>query len=180
MSPEAHRDRLLAILKRESWVPGRVKLASGRTSDFYIDVRKSAFLPEAAFLMGEVLFPPVRALDVHAVGGMAVGAIPLVDAVVHASHHAGAPIPGFFVRKETKGHGLEKRIEGRFESGWRVAILEDVVTSGESALGAADAVEAASGIVAGVIALVDRLEGGAAAIRARGYSFESIYTRKDF
>jgi len=180
MSPESHRDRLLAILKRESYVAGRVKLASGRMSDFYIDVRRSAFLPEAAFLIGEALFPRVRALDVRAVGGMAVGAIPLVDAVVHASHHAGAPIQGFFVRKETKEHGLGKRIEGRFESGWRVAILEDVVTSGESALGAAGAVEAAGGIVAGVIALVDRLEGGAEALRARNYPFESVFTRKDF
>ncbi len=111
---------------------------------------------------------------------MAAGAIPLVDAVVHASHHAGAPIPGFFVRKETKEHGLGRKLEGRFERGWRVAILEDVVTSGESALGAADAVEAAGGIVAGVVALVDRLEGGAEAIRARGCPFESVYTRKDF
>jgi len=180
MSPEPKPDRLLEILRHESFVPGRVKLASGRMSDFYIDIRKSAFLPEAAFLIGEALLPRVRALDVRAVGGLAVGAIPLVDAVVHASHHAGAPIPGFFVRKEAKEHGLGRKLEGRFESGWRVAILEDVVTSGESALGAADAVEDSGGIVAGVIALVDRLEGGAEAIRARGYPFETIYTRKDF
>jgi orotate phosphoribosyltransferase len=174
------RDDLLAILKRESYVPGRVRLASGRESDFYIDVRKSAFLPEAAPLIGEALLGRVAPLAVNAVGGMAVGAIPLVDAVVHASLRAGRGIPGFFVRKETKGHGLGKKIEGRFERGWRVAILEDVVTTGESALQAADAVKEAGGVVAGVIALVDRLEGGADAIRARGHGFDAIYTRKDF
>ena len=177
---DSPHDRLLAILKRESYVPGRVRLASGRESDFYIDVRKSAFLPDAAPLIGESLLVRVEPLAVDAVGGMAVGALPLVDAVVHASARAGRGSPGFFVRKETKGHGLGKKIEGRFESGWRVAILEDVVTSGESALLAADAVNEAGGLVAGVIALVDRLEGGADAIRERGYRFDAVYTRKDF
>jgi orotate phosphoribosyltransferase len=172
--------KLLAILRRESYVPGRVKLASGRESDFYIDIRKSAFLPEAVQLIGDVLYDRICGLDVDAVGGMAVGAIPLVDAVVHASCGGPRRIPGFFVRKEAKGHGLGKRIEGRFESGNGVAILEDVVTTGESALQAAEAVETAGGRVLTVVALVDRLEGGADAIRAKGYGFNAVFTRKDF
>ncbi|MFQ5459140.1 MAG: orotate phosphoribosyltransferase, partial [Myxococcota bacterium] len=134
---DAKRQRLLEILKRESYVPGRVRLASGRESDFYIDIRKSAFLPEAAVLIGDVLGARLASLDIDAVGGMAVGAIPLVDAVVHARARGEAPLPGFFVRKATKGHGLGKRVEGRFKKGDRVAILEDVVTTGESSLQAA-------------------------------------------
>jgi orotate phosphoribosyltransferase len=177
---EAAHAKLLAILRRKSYVPGRVRLASGRESDFYIDVRKSAFLPEAARLIGEVLYERLRTLAPDAVGGMAVGAIPLVDAVVHASGAGPVGLPGFFVRKEAKGHGLGKRIEGRFEAGDRVAILEDVVTTGGSALEAAAAVEAAGGRVLTVLALVDRLEGGAEAIRAKGYGFEAVFTRKDF
>lgn len=172
--------RLLEILRRESYVPGRVRLASGRESDFYIDVRKSVFLAEAAALIGEILWERVEAHGLDAVGGMAVGAIPLVDAVLQASLRRRRPVEGFFVRKAAKGHGLQKRIEGRFAKGYRVAILEDVVTSGESSLGAADSVEAEGGKVALVLALVDRLEGGAEAITARGYAFESVFTRRDF
>lgn len=177
---DAGQEQLLEILKRESYVPGRVRLASGKESDFYIDVRKTAFLPEAVSLIGEVLYARVKALALDAVGGMAAGAIPLVDAVVHASVREKEPIPGFFVRKAAKGHGLGKRIEGRFSKGDRVAILEDVVTSGASSLGAAEAVEAEGGTVVLVLALVDRLEGGREAVAARGYAFEAIFTRGDF
>jgi orotate phosphoribosyltransferase len=172
--------RLLEILRRESYVPGRVKLASGRESDFYIDVRRSSLLPEGAHLIGRVLFERIRPLQLDAVGGMAAGAIPLVDAVVHAAYREKAPVPGFFVRKAAKGHGLGKRLEGRFEKGYRVAILEDVVTTAGSSLDAAGAVEAAGGSVALVLALVDRLEGGGEAVTARGYPFEAVFTRADF
>ncbi|MDP3937342.1 MAG: orotate phosphoribosyltransferase [Deltaproteobacteria bacterium] len=177
---DPRHERLLEILKRESYVPGRVKLASGRESDFYIDVRKSAFLPEAASLIGEVLYDRVEPHALNAVGGMAVGAIPLVDAVLHASMRRENPVQGFFVRKAAKGHGMQKRIEGRFAKGYRVAILEDVVTTGDSSLGAAESVEAEGGTVALVLALVDRLEGGREAITARGYPFEAVFTRRDF
>lgn len=177
---DPRHDRLLEILRRESYVPGRVKLASGRESDFYIDARKSAFLPEAATLIGEALCDRLEPHGLDAVGGMAVGAIPLVDAVLHASMRRKSPLEGFFVRKAAKGHGMQKRIEGRFAKGQRVAILEDVVTSGESALAAADAVEAEGGTVALVLALVDRQEGGREAVAARGYPFEAIFTRRDF
>ncbi len=177
---DAGYEQLLEILKRESYVPGRVRLASGKESDFYIDVRKTAFLPEAASLIGEILYARLKPLSLDAIGGMAAGAIPLVDAVVHASLRGKGPIPGFFVRKAAKGHGLGKCIEGRFSKGDRVAILEDVVTSGESSLGAAEAVEAEGGTVVLVLALVDRLEGGREAVAARGYPFEAIFTREDF
>jgi orotate phosphoribosyltransferase len=111
---------------------------------------------------------------------MAAGAIPLVDAVIHAAYRQKEPVPGFFVRKAVKGHGLGKRLEGRFEKGYRVAILEDVVTTAESSLDAARAVEAAGGAIALVLTLVDRLEGGREAVTARGYPFEAIFTRTDF
>jgi orotate phosphoribosyltransferase len=176
---DSTHQRLLEILKRESYVPGRVKLASGRESDFYIDVRRSSLLPEGAHLIGRVLFERIRPLRVDAVGGMAAGAIPLVDAVMHAAYREKTSVPGF-VRKAVKGHGLGKRLEGRFEKGYRVAILEDVVTTAESSLDAARAVEAAGGSIALVLALVDRLEGGREAVTAQGYPFEAVFTRADF
>jgi orotate phosphoribosyltransferase len=177
---ESDEKDLLEILRRESYVPGQVKLSSGRVSDFYIDVRKTAFLPEAAHLIGRLLYEKVKPHRADAVGGMAVGAIPLVDAVVHESFRGDRPVPGFFVRKVAKGHGMGRKLEGRFEKGWRVVILEDVVTTGESALDAATAVQEAGGTVLLILALVDRQEGGGEAISAQGYSFEAVFKRSDF
>ena len=134
-------------------------------------------------LAGELLLAKLLAsgAPVEAVGGMAVGAVPLVSAVLSAAAHqdAATPLVGFFVRKEAKKHGLGRQIEGAFRSGMTVALVEDTTTTGGSTLEALDLVEAAGGKVARVLCLVDRSEGAAEAFAARGVKLEALFTRSD-
>jgi orotate phosphoribosyltransferase len=180
-SLDAARRELLELIVRVSFKKQRVVLASGRESDFYLDLRTTLMRPRGVALAGQLVLAKLMAGPwVDAVGGMAVGAVPLVSAVLAAAAADPAtPLVGFFVRKEAKGHGLGRRIEGGFAPGQRVALLEDTVTTGGSTLEALEAVEAAGGRVARVLCLVDRGEGAAAAFAARGLALEALYTRAD-
>ena len=166
----SQRDQLIRLLATRSARRGRFTLASGRESTLYIDARLTTMSPEGLALIGPL---GIAALDtrpwpVEAVGGLTLGADPIAYAISYASALAGTPLRAFTVRKEAKAHGTGKLIEGPFHSGDRVAIVEDVVTTGASALKAAEAVRAAGGQVAGVLALVDREEGGREALEAAG------------
>lgn len=180
----ADRDRLRALLLEHSVRWGEFTLASGKKSDLYIDARVTLMLPEGLSLAGKLLLEQIDArfspADLDAVGGMAVGAVPLVSAcLVHAaSHPRWRGLRGFFVRKEAKGHGLGKRVEGAFRQGDRVVLLEDVVTSGGSSKLAADAVAEAGGQVRRVVTIVDREEGGAAALADAG-GLDAVFRRAD-
>lgn len=179
MSP---RERLLDVILRVSFRRERVVLKSGRESDFYLDLRQTLMLPEGVALAGELVRERLAAgAAVDAVGGMAVGAVPLIAALLAAEgrSNAASPLCGFFVRKEAKGHGLGRRIEGRFEAGQRVALLEDTCTTGGSTLEAADLVEEAGGKVVRVLCLVDRGEGATEAFAERGLALEALYHRSD-
>jgi len=179
---EDRRRELLELMLAVSFRRERVTLASGKESDFYLDLRQTLMRPRGVALAGALVLERLLAgPPVDAVGGMAVGAVPLVSAVLAAAaaRDSDTPLLGFFVRKESKSHGLGRRIEGGFAAGQRVALLEDTVTSGGSTLQALDAVEAAGGKVVRVLCLVDRCEGGAAAFRARGIELEALYTRAD-
>ena len=180
MSPA--RSELLELILEYSFRREKVVLSSGRESDFYLDLRQTLMRPRGARLAGELVLEQLSTGPaVDAVGGMAVGAVPLVSAVLlaAAARDAESPLLGFFVRKETKSHGLGRRIEGAFEAGQAVALLEDTVTTGGSTLDALDAVEEAGGKAARVVCLVDRGEGGAEAFAERGVTLESIYGRGD-
>lgn len=156
---EAPSARELAeLLAGLSYRCGTFRLASGKQSDFYVDVKQTVYTSRGAALVGRALYAHLRDRSVELVGGMAVGAVALVDAVLHEAAHAGASLDGFFVRKESKGHGTDARLDGRFDPSKRIALVEDVVTTGESTLQALDAVEAAGGIVTCVLAVVDRQE----------------------
>ena len=182
MSLEAKRRELLELILAVSFRRGRVKLASGKESDFYLDLRQTLMRPRGVGLAGELVLERLgRGSAVDAVGGMAVGAVPLVAAVLAAAaaHDANSKLLGFFVRKETKAHGLGKRIEGGFQAGQSVALVEDTVTTGGSTLDAVAAVEAEGGKVARVICLVDRGEGAAEAFAARGLTLEALFSRSD-
>ena len=181
MSLEQKRRELLELILAVSFRRGRVKLASGKESDFYLDLRQTLMRPRGVALAGELVLERLRrGPAVDAVGGMAVGAVPLVAAVLAAAAHEPDPkLVGFFVRKETKSHGLGRRIEGGFQAGQSVALVEDTVTTGGSTLEALAAVEAEGGKVARVLCLVDRGEGAAAAFAARGLALESLFTRAD-
>ncbi len=181
-SEESRRRELLALILDVSFRRERVTLASGRESDFYLDLRQTLMRPRGVRLAGELVLDRLeRGPAVEAVGGMAVAAVPLVSAVLAAAaaRDAASPLLGFFVRKEKKGHGLGRQIEGAFVEGQTVALLEDTVTTGGSTLQALEIVEACGGKVARVLCLVDRGEGGAAAFAARGVALEALFTRAD-
>jgi len=166
--------RLTAMLASRSARHGDFTLASGRRSNLYIDARLTTMHPEGLALIGPAGLAAIRAStwgrDVVAVGGLTLGADPIAYAISYASalETPAQTIRAFTVRKEAKQHGTGKLIEGPFEPGDRVAIVEDTITTGASARRAVEAVRAAGGIVAGVLALVDREEGGREALEAEG------------
>ncbi|MFT4570306.1 MAG: orotate phosphoribosyltransferase, partial [Candidatus Binatia bacterium] len=145
---------LAAFLSQHSYRAGTFRLASGRESDFYVDVKRSIFRADGAQLIGEELCNRLQAHGIKLVGGMAVGAIPLVTASQVAAATRSYDLDGFFVRKDVKDHGTASRIDGRFNPDYPVALLEDVVTTGGSTLTAVDAVEEAGGHVAVIITVV--------------------------
>ena len=184
MSLENDRARLLALLRDLSYERRKVVLASGRESDFYIDCKRTALTAEGHVLVGRLLFDRVRRLRplVRGVGGLTLGADPIASAIALTSFLEEEPVDAFIVRKEPKGHGTGQWIEGRktIPDGSRVAVLEDVVTTGGSALKAIERCRAEKLEVVACIALVDRAEGGREAIEATGVPLDALFTRADF
>ncbi|MCP3986083.1 MAG: orotate phosphoribosyltransferase [bacterium] len=159
-----------------------ITLSSGKKSNFYLDCRIPLMKPLGQKLAGEQMLGQLMLGPwVDAVGGMAVGAVPLVSAVLSAAahHDPGTGLEGFFVRKETKKHGKGRQIEGGFLPGQTVALVEDTCTTGGSTLEALEIVEAAGGKVARVLCLVDRGEGAGEVFAERGIELEAIFTRDD-
>jgi orotate phosphoribosyltransferase len=167
---------LVALLAERSTKRGLFTLASGKQSKYYIDARLTTMSPEGLSVIGPLALSTLRksGWDIDAIGGLTLGADPISYAISYASADSDRPLRAFTVRKETKAHGTGKLIEGPFREGDRVAVVEDVITTGGSALRAIDAVRAAKGIVAGVLALVDREEGGRQAIEAAGVPVISL------
>jgi orotate phosphoribosyltransferase len=172
--------RLEELLLERSVRRGDFVLASGQRSSYYIDCRLTTMSAEGLVLVGREGLGAIRRMgwDVAAVGGLTLGADPVAYAIAAASYSDPPRIDAFSVRKEAKGHGTKRRIEGNFAPGSAVAVVEDVITSGGSALRAISAVEAEGGRVAGVVAVVDREEGGRAAIEALGYKVVAITTAR--
>jgi orotate phosphoribosyltransferase len=176
------KQRLLEILKELSYEEGEFILKSGKKSTYYIDARETALNPEGMYLIGRIMYGMVREIsEIGAVGGVSVGADPLVCAVVLASYGMKDDLTGFFIRKEPKGHGKNLWIEGakNLKKRMDVIILEDVVTTGGSSLKAVEITEDEGYKVKGIIALLDRLEGGKEVIESKGYMFKSIFNLND-
>ncbi len=177
------KKRLKELLLEKSYRKGTFKLSSGRESDFYIDCKQTTLSAEGAYLCGKLIFDCIKnhGSQIGAVGGMTLGADPLVTAASMVSYLEKAPIPAFIVRKESKKHGTEDYIEGRsnMPPGTTVALLEDVVTSGGTLIKVIDRVEAQGYKVGLVITIVDRQEGGAEALAERGYELKAIFTREE-
>ncbi len=165
----------------------RLTLSSGKASTYYFDCKPVTLSADGAPLVGDAFVEALDALpaaalpaQIRAVGGLTHGADPIVGATMLRAAAQGRPLDGFYVRKQPKTHGTMRLIENPPPPGTRVVIVEDVVTSGRSALKAVDEAQKAGCIVAGVIALVDRDEGGAAAIRGQVPGYVALYSRRDF
>ena len=176
---------LKALLLKKSVRTGDFTLASGKKSDLYIDCRVTAMDPFGAALIGELGWDAVRSkihsekLSIQAIGGMTLGADPisLAIGIASARSHPEEALQVFTVRKEPKGHGAGKQIEGNFSTGDNIVVVDDVITTGGSTIKAVEAIESAGGHVKFCIVLVDREEGGREAIEARGIHVIPLFTR---
>ena len=171
-------ESLRRLLLERSVQRGSFVLASGRRSPFYIDCRPAAMSAQGMVLIGRMAWDAIRRVGwkPSAVGGLTMGADPVSYAIAAASFGSDAPVDAFSVRKEVKDHGTGRVIEGNFKPGAGVVIVEDVITSGDSARRAAEAVERAGGKVLGIVAVVDREEGGKDALEAIGRKVLALTT----
>ena len=179
------RLRLIEIVRERSFSSGGdIKLVSGRTSNFYFNMKPTMLDAEGAHLIATLILEALEGARVDLIGGLEMGAVPLATAVAVASHTKGRPLQAFFVRKQAKEHGAKKLVEGLAPNeslaGKRVVILEDVTTTGGSAMKAIEAVRAEGAVIDRVVTVVDRLEGAAESFRAAGIPFTAILTAADF
>jgi orotate phosphoribosyltransferase len=170
MSTEDHAE-LVALLRTHSFRQGQFTLASGRQSPYYVDARPTTMSARGLALVGRLGLRAIRAAgwSPSLVGGLTLGADPVAYAIAAASDRDPPAVDGFTVRKEAKDHGTGRRIEGPFRAGATVVVVEDVITTGGSALRAIEAVQGAGAQVLGVLAVVDRQEGGRETLMAAGY-----------
>ena len=184
MSKSASRARLIEIIRKRSFGRGEITLASGRKSDFYFNLKPTMLDPEGAALLAELTFEALKDDGLDYIGGLEMGAVPLAGAVAQLSWLKGHPIAAFFVRKKPKEHGAKLAVEGlaRSESlqGKRVVIIEDVTTTGESALKAVDAVRGAGGEVVLVMTMVDREEGAVETFAQAGLAFRWLFRASEY
>lgn len=179
--PPASRERLIAIIKARSVETGRTfTLASGRTSDFYCNLKPTMLDPEGAYLLGALIVDAIGPDKPDYVGGLELGAVPLATAAAAIGHAKGQPLPAFIVRKAAKEHGTKSLVEGLMRGdslkNKRVVILEDVTTTGGSSLKAIEAVRAEGASVVRVLTMVDRQEGAADAFAKAGVPFAALVT----
>jgi orotate phosphoribosyltransferase len=174
------RSKLFALLKEKAFKLGRVTLASGRESDYYFDMKPAMLDPDGVALMAELILQQIQGVNADCVGGLEMGAVPLIAPVAMRSPAHGRKLPGFFVRKTVKDHGTKKRVDGNDIAGKTVIILEDVTTTGASAMDAVKAVTEAGAKVALVISILDRGEGAAELYAKQGIPFKSLFRAEEF
>jgi orotate phosphoribosyltransferase len=176
---ENEREQLRQLLKGQSLIFGDFTLASGKKSNFYFDSKKTTLLSDGAWLTAREVLRLIREhrIEADAIGGLTLGADPIVCPVAALSHAEGPELSAFIVRKEAKEHGTGRRIEGNLRAGSRVIIVDDVVTTAGSTIKAIGAAEGEGHTVVAVICLVDREEGGAAKLAA--YPFYPVFKRSD-
>jgi orotate phosphoribosyltransferase len=174
------RERLADLIKERSFRRGNFTLASGKQSSYYFDSKPTMLHPEGAALLAELIVQELSAVEADCVGGLEMGAVPLIAPVAIKSREAGRPLLGFFVRKAPKDHGTRQRIEGLDVAGKTAIILEDVTTTGGSAMQAVEEVRKAGGQVALVLSILDRGEGAAELYAAAGVPFRSLFRAEEF
>lgn len=176
------KDELFQIIKRLSFKRGDFTLASGAKSSYYVDCRLSTLDGRGSYLIGNLLYDMVKDLHIDAIGGMTLGADPIVSSIIYRSAEEGRPLSGFIVRKEAKGHGAGRQIEGHIAPWMRVVLVEDVVTTGGSTLKAIEAIrrEYPSVQIVGILALIDRKAGGSEAFSRLQIPFQALYPVEAF
>ena len=179
MVDQAAKAELAKLVRELAVVHGRVTLSSGAEADYYVDMRRATLHPAAAPLIGLLLRDLVADWDFTAVGGLTLGADPVAVAMLHSAARVGAELDAFVVRKESKGHGMRRRIEGADVTGRRVLAVEDTSTTGGSVLTAVEALREAGADVVGVAAVVDRDTGAAQAIEAAGLPYRYLLDLAD-
>lgn len=171
------RQQLVTLLAEQSARRGHFVLSSGRTSSLYVDARLTTMSPRGLVLIGALGLQAVRDVfgtEIDAIGGLTLGADPVACAIAYASASTDQPLRAFTVRKEAKQHGTGRQVEGPYRAGDRVIVVEDVITTGGSTLKAAQVLRAHGASIAGVLALVDREEGGREAIEAEGFAVHAL------
>jgi orotate phosphoribosyltransferase len=174
------RNKLFMLLKVRAFRRGRVVLASGKESDYYFDMKPAMLDPEGAALLATAILQELEGVKADCIGGLEMGAVPLIAPVAMKSIDFGRFLPGFFVRKTVKDHGTKKRVDGADVVGKAVVILEDVTTTGGSAMDAVKAVEEAGGKVALVLSILNRGEGADELFRDAGIPFRSLFRAEEF
>lgn len=174
------KQALMDLVRREALKLGQFTLASGKQSTYYLDCRRVTLHSAGANLIADGMLEMLGSEWPDAVGGMAIGADPISAAIITVAGRNGKTLKGFIVRKEAKGHGTGRDVEGPVAAGESCVIVEDVVTTGGSSLAAIEKVEAFGLKVRGVLAIIDRLEGGGEALAARGYTLQTLLTIRDF
>jgi orotate phosphoribosyltransferase len=184
LSKSASRARLAEIIRKRSFGRGEITLASGRKSDFYFNLKPTMLDPEGAALLAELTYEALKDDRLDFVGGLEMGAVPLAGAIAQLSWLKGHPIAAFFVRKKPKEHGARLAVEGlaKGESlqGKRIVIVEDVTTTGGSAMKAVESVREAGGEIVLVFTMVDREEGATEAFAEAGIEFRALYKAGEF
>jgi orotate phosphoribosyltransferase len=171
------RERLKQLFLERAVSFGTFTLASGKKSSYYINSKKVLFGSEAVALLGDLLYDATCDLDIQAIGGLEVGAIPMATAACLSYHRAGRSMEGFFVRKQAKDHGSQSRVEGLVKKGDRVAVIDDVLTTGGSVVQAIEEIEKLGAAVVRVVCIVDRLQGAREALAK--YDFRPLFTIAD-
>jgi orotate phosphoribosyltransferase len=184
VSISASRARLHRIIANRSFGRGEVTLASGRKSDFYFNLKPTMLNPEGAALLAELTFDALKDGKFDYIGGLEMGAVPIAGAIAQLSWINAHPISAFFVRKKPKDYGAKAQVEGLTKDetlkGKRIVIVEDVTTTGGSALKAAEAIRESGGEVALVLTMVDREEGAVEAFKEAGLPFKSLFKASEF
>jgi orotate phosphoribosyltransferase len=182
--PKAARARLRDIIEKRSFGRGEITLVSGRKSDFYFNLKPTMLDAEGALLLAELTLDALAPEELDYIGGLEMGAVPIASAVAALSALRGNPLHAFFVRKKPKEHGAKLMIEGLAKdeslAGKRVAVIEDVTTTGGSAMKAVETVQEAGAEVALVFTMVDRQEGAAEAVAAAGHRFRALFSAEEF
>lgn len=175
-----HRQRLVELFRQRALKFGDFTLASGKKAGYYLDGKQITLHSDGLRLVSEGLLELLSSVKFEAIGGMSIGADPIIGGVLTAAGAAGRDLVGFLVRKEPKGHGTQRYIEGPVQPGMKVVIVDDVVTTGGSSLLAIERIQEFGCEVVQVVAIVDRMEGGRANFAARGLDLKSLLTIEDF